>query len=1629
MQRHSISRLLTLFLVISVLLSLASTALAAPAAAPQPAASQAPAAAPFSAPLSSGPESVDSAVQRLNADAQGAVNVSYRNATGAVSFVRVGPGGNLYPAGAGESAEAQALGFLADYGALFGITDAGVQLVSAGSRVDAAGNTRLAYTQVHQGVPVFGSYLHAVVSAGGALTSVNAVTVPGIKVSAIPGISPEKANEIALAAAGSAERGALASIDVRALATRLLVFRDGLVQDTTNGLDRLVYEVEVGNGASVRQFIYVDAHSGAVVDRIDGIQDGQEAPEALNRQISESSLANVVWTNPPDPEPIPGGWAGGTAQQVIDWNNEAAGTKESYNIFGSAAGWDSFNNAGATMRVVNNDPTISCPNANWNGTSTNYCTGVTADDVVAHEWGHAYTEFTSGLIYQWQSGAMNEAYSDIWGETVDLLNGRGTDTPGGPRQSDGAACSIYGAGAPSTDATYKWLMGEDATAFSGAIRDMWRPECYGDPGRVTSPSYYCSTGDNGGVHSNSGVPNRTYSLLVDGGAYNGQTVTGIGLTKAAHIFWQAQSVYLGPASNFADLADALEQSCTDLTGANLSGLSTSNPAQVPSGVMISGADCQEVADAVTATELRTPPTQCNFQPLLDPNAPALCAGQGTGVVEPIASEDWEGGSLPAGWSVGTYSVANPGSFSTPDWAVVGSLPAGASGNYAAFVADLVIGDCVADDESGVLYLQSPAIAIPAGAAVPRVAFDHWVATEMGWDGGNVKVSVNGGPFTLVPDAAFEFNDYNQNLNTVGAGNTNPMAGQPAFTGTDGGSVGGSWGQSQVNLAGLAGPGDSVVFRIDFGLDGCNGVIGWYVDEIQVYSCQDEGGGLQCGNSVLDPGEQCDDGNTSNGDGCSNTCQVESGWTCTDPVPGGNVVADPSFEAGSPNPSWTEASSNFGTPLCTVADCGNGTGTGPHTGAWWSWFGGIAAYEAGSVSQSVTMPSGGSASLSFWVEQTVCSGASADYLEVNMDGTQLWSTNGAAPECGTLGYRQVTVDVGAYANGAAHTLEFNSEIFGTGGALSNFFLDDVEIPGGAGTPSICTPTGGTATYCSNLTAPLPIPDNNPTGVSNDIVIPDNVAITDLNLTVDTTHTWVGDLKFVLERVDSATSTTPIDRPGYTGSGFGCSGNDINATIDDEGTDGNVETTCLGATPTIAGDLVGGDPPNNSLLAAYDGMSTQATWRLTVSDNAGGDTGSLNEWCIEVPGGGDPNIYVDPLSMASTQATNVQVQQTLTISNTGGGTLNWQIDEENTTGPDPILPRRSSAFAGSADAAAKQAAQQAAQPVTIGDASLMRWQNGAAGQPVTPSRPATPDGLVTITHSVAQSIVPLNSVACNNGTAHTDNGYLRVFDLATFGLPNGMNVTQVEFGVEEASAPSGAQPLTVNLYVKTNPVGPLTYANLTSIGTASTTVSNQSLTLLTVPVTGAAPAGSILVVEVFTPNGQTAGDLFFIGSNAAGQTGPSYIAAADCGAPDPTDLASVGFGDMHIVMNVTGDADVTPQACTALSDMSWLSLSPTNGANAGGTATDVTVTFDSTSMAPGTYTGNLCITSDDPDAGPGNGTDLVIVPVTLTVTDPTAVTLDGLSATPLPAAGLPLAALPAAIALALGAAYALRRKAWL
>ena len=164
--------------------------------------------------------------------------------------------------------------------------------------------------------------------------------------------------------------------------------------------------------------------------------------------------------------------------------------------------------------------------------------------------------------------------------------------------------------------------------------------------------------------------------------------------------------------------------------------------------------------------------------------------------------------------------------------------------------------------------------------------------------------------------------------------------------------------------------------------------------------------------------------------------------------GGNVVDDPSFEAGTPNPFWAEASTNFGTPLCDVPSCGTGTGTGPRTGAWWTWFGGIASFEEGSVSQSVVIEPG--ANLTFWVEAILCASPS-DFVEVTIDGTQVWQLTGASPLCGALGYSQQTVSLAGFDDGGVHTLEFHS--VSTGAGTSNFFIDDVEILAAGGCTDI------------------------------------------------------------------------------------------------------------------------------------------------------------------------------------------------------------------------------------------------------------------------------------------------------------------------------------------------------------------------------------------------------------------------------------------------------------------------------------------------------------------------------------------------------------------------------------------------
>lgn len=183
----------------------------------------------------------------------------------------------------------------------------------------------------------------------------------------------------------------------------------------------------------------------------------------------------------------------------------------------------------------------------------------------------------------------------------------------------------------------------------------------------------------------------------------------------------------------------------------------------------------------------------------------------------------------------------------------------------------------------------------------------------------------------------------------------------------------------------------------------------------------------------------------------------------------NPVFDPSFEGGTPNANWNEASVSFGTPLCDAA-CGDGGGTaGARTGAWWTWLGGTAATtEVASVDQDVTFPTAAAATLDFYIWNGTANAAGPDVLQVNLDATGV-VTLAEDDACCTAGYALVSADVSSFADGGTHNLAFSfSE---TDGVTTNINLDDVAIviAGTPPPPPVSVPTLGLVGFGALLLA--------------------------------------------------------------------------------------------------------------------------------------------------------------------------------------------------------------------------------------------------------------------------------------------------------------------------------------------------------------------------------------------------------------------------------------------------------------------------------------------------------------------------------------------------------------------------------
>jgi thermolysin len=223
-----------------------------------------------------------------------------------------------------------------------------------------------------------------------------------------------------------------------------------------------------------------------------------------------------------------------------------------FNTFGRR-GIDNNNNASLRMghMVSRTHYGKSYANAFWDGASMTYGDGDSttrpfdALDVVGHEMTHGITERTSNLRYQNESGAANESFSDIIGVAVEFYTG-----------------TLTGFGGQSYPAD--WWIGEDLYKSSNpanptdGIRHMADPHIEGDPCHYSER--YTGTSDSGGVHINSGIQNKVYYLLSDGGTNHkdttGTVVTGIGWAEAAKIAFDADTKYCTIDDTYAKVANA-----------------------------------------------------------------------------------------------------------------------------------------------------------------------------------------------------------------------------------------------------------------------------------------------------------------------------------------------------------------------------------------------------------------------------------------------------------------------------------------------------------------------------------------------------------------------------------------------------------------------------------------------------------------------------------------------------------------------------------------------------------------------------------------------------------------------------------------------------------------------------------------------------------------------------------------------------------------------------------------------------------------------------------------------------------------------------------------------------------------
>jgi Zn-dependent metalloprotease len=720
----------------------------------------------------------DRGLKRLRADAAGRLRV-HRAADGVVDSVSSTDGRAMVEAQDTATPQRTAVDQLARYGETFGLDGQRSRAVVTQTLPSSTGGSVVRADQVVDGVTVFGGQVVLSLDEDEGVVSVGAATTAATEIPAAV-VSEARAQQAARTFVAKQHRVRAVSLTVTAQGRRL--YDPAIVHTFDPRGTRPVWEFEVTNGLGIRETVLVGTGRGEIALHFN------DAP-GINRTVCDNNNAAVLSDTQPVPLcTAPARSEGGPASSVGDVNAAYANlgaTSDTYQTVGdrdltAIIGAGSPKALMATVRWCFANATCPYPNAFWNGTQMVFGSGYAgADDVVAHELTHGYVERTSALFTLHQSGALNESLADTIGEVVDHRNNPN----------------------PSEDNS-AWLLGEDVPG--GAIRSMQNPPAFDQPDKMTSPNFANAdlNYDDGAVHLNDGVGNKTAYLISQGGTFNGRTVAGIdgadaGLAKTGRLYLEVIP-RLTSGSEYADLGRVLASTCEELVASSTAGFTA--------------ADCTSVREAVLATELAKAPADPGAAA---PEAAITCPTRYFNLQGALRDDDDI-----RQFTVGFESLwqRTPDN-STPTWAHSGT------GSFFGWNPD----PAAFGDPSQSSATVGPFV-VPAGKA-SVMSFHHAYAFEYApedgglpaeyYDGGQVLVQVQNGDGSWTTQGSLPWTN----------GATRTLLGSTAkvFGGDSRG-----YGSSVVNLTSLAGRTVRVLFKVVGDQNGS--LLGWFVDDLRLNTC-------------------------------------------------------------------------------------------------------------------------------------------------------------------------------------------------------------------------------------------------------------------------------------------------------------------------------------------------------------------------------------------------------------------------------------------------------------------------------------------------------------------------------------------------------------------------------------------------------------------------------------------------------------------------------------------------------------------------------------------------------------------------------------------------------------------------